>query len=219
MITQTPENKMRERICQMAKSIYDRGLTHGSTGNISARLENGQLLVTPTGSSFGFLDPSDITLMDLDRTVVRGRKPTKELPLHLAFYDQRNAPAGAVVHLHSHHAVALSLRDDLDPDNMLPPLTPYGIIQLGHVRLLPYFRPGDPAMAKAVADLDPRISAVVLANHGPVVASDTLERAVFAIEELEATARLALESHRGSQRQLTPAEVGALAATFDLDFP
>ena len=211
------ETKLRERICLMAKSLYDRGLTHGSTGNISARLDDGQLLVTPTGSSFGFLDPADISLLDAQGHHLSGKKPTKELPLHSAFYGVRQAPTGAVVHLHSHLTVALSLMDNLDPDNVLPPLTPYGLMQLGHVRLLPYFQPGDPAMGDAVAALDPKTSAVILSNHGPVVAGATLDKAVFAMEELEATARLALEAHRGTQRPLTRDQIARLVSAFNID--
>ncbi|MEL6518459.1 MAG: aldolase [Pseudomonadota bacterium] len=213
----TDETKLRERICLMAKSLYDRGLTHGSTGNISARLDDGHLLVTPTGSSFGFLDPADISLLDAQGQHLSGKKPTKELPLHSAFYGVRQAPTGAVVHLHSHHTVALSLMDGLDPDNVLPPLTPYGLMQLGHVRLLPYFQPGDPAMGDAVAALDPNTSAVILSNHGPVVAGATLDKTVFAMEELEATARLALEAHRGTQRPLTKDQIARLVAAFNID--
>ncbi|MEO1580124.1 MAG: aldolase [Pseudomonadota bacterium] len=213
----TDETKLRERICLMAKSLYDRGLTHGSTGNISARLDDGHLLVTPTGSSFGFLDPADISLLDAQGQHLSGKKPTKELPLHSAFYGVRQAPTGAVVHLHSHHTVALSLLDGLDPDNVLPPLTPYGLMQLGHVRLLPYFQPGDPAMGDAVAALDPNTSAVILSNHGPVVAGATLDKTVFAMEELEATARLALEAHRGTQRPLTKDQIARLVAAFNID--
>ncbi|MEO1153417.1 MAG: aldolase [Pseudomonadota bacterium] len=213
----TDETKLRERICLMAKSLYDRGLTHGSTGNISARLDDGHLLVTPTGSSFGFLDPADISLLDAQGQHLSGKKPTKELPLHSAFYGVRQAPTGAVVHLHSHHTVALSLLDGLDPDNVLPPLTPYGLMQLGHVRLLPYFQPGDPAMGDAVAALDPNTSAVILSNHGPVVAGATLDKTVFAMEELEATARLALQAHRGTQRLLTKDQIARLVAAFNID--
>ncbi|MEM9475614.1 MAG: aldolase [Pseudomonadota bacterium] len=211
------ESQLRERMCLMAKSLYDRGLTHGSTGNISVRLEDGRLLVTPTGSSFGFLDPADVSLLEPDGRHISGKKPTKELPLHTAFYGVRQAPTGAVVHLHSHHAVALSLSDGLDPDNVLAPLTPYAIMQLGRVRLLPYFQPGDPAMGAAVADLDRSVSAVILANHGPVVAGATLDKAVFAMEELEATARLVLETSSQKPRLLTKAQVAQLVATFNID--
>jgi ribulose-5-phosphate 4-epimerase/fuculose-1-phosphate aldolase len=211
------ENRLRERICLMAESMFARGLTHGSTGNISVRMDDGRILVTPTGSSFGFIDPSDLSLLDADGHLVSGLRPTKELPLHTAFYGIRRVSTGAVVHLHSHHAVRLSLQDDLDPENVLPPMTPYATMQLGRVRLLPYFRPGDPAMADAVRDLGPSVSAVILANHGPVVAGGSLDRAVFAMEELEATARLAIETKGAQLRMLSSGQIADLIAAFDLE--
>ena len=137
------EARLREQICQMAKSLYDRGLTAGSSGNISARLSDGRLLVTPTGSSFGRLDPSRLSLFDRDGRLIGGDKPTKEMPLHAAFYETRPEKTGAVVHLHSSHSVALSVLPEVDSDNMLPPLTAYSIMKLGKVKLLPYFMPGD----------------------------------------------------------------------------
>ena len=213
----TAQSALRERICLFARSLYDRGLSHGSTGNISVRADDGSLLVTPTGSSFGFLDPAALAHLDAEGRYLSGDQPTKEVGLHTAFYTALRPATGAVVHLHSHHAVALSTLPEVDPDNMLPPLTPYGMMQLGHVRLLPYFRPGDPAMAQAVAGLDPKVTAVVLANHGPVVAGSTLERAVFAMEELEETARLALTLRDQSPRLLTRAQIADLVRVFDID--
>lgn len=207
------ESVLREKICTFARSLYERGLTHGSTGNISARLESGGILVTPTGSSFGFLDPADLTRIGEGGEVRSGPRPTKELPLHLAFYEAR-ASASAVVHLHSCHAVALSLLPDTDADNVLPSLTAYSVMQLGRVKLLPYFMPGDPAMGESVRGIAGRHSAVLLANHGPVVAGKTLEAAVFAIEELEATARLALLTRDHAPRLLAPADVAALEERF-----
>ena len=147
------EADLRELICTLAKSLYDRGLTGGSSGNISARTGDGGLLVTPTGSSFGRLDPARLSLFDSTGAHVGGDKPTKEMPLHSAFYETRST-AGAVVHLHSCHAVALSMLDGVDPDNFLPPLTPYAIMKLGKVKLLPVFLPGDPAMGDAVRGLE-----------------------------------------------------------------
>ena len=187
----TPENLLRENICGLAKSMYDRGLTGGSTGNISARTDDGGLLVSPTGTSFGRLDPARLSRFDVDGILIGGDAPTKEMPLHVAFYDTRST-AGAVVHLHCYHSVAWSLMPDVDEDNFLPSLTPYAIMKLGKVKLLPFFRPGDPAMGEAVRGLAGRRSAVMLANHGPVVAGKDIEAACYAIEELEDTARLAI---------------------------
>ena len=185
------EARLRETLCDLAASLFQRGLTHGSTGNISARCADGGLLVSPTGTSFGRLDPARLARFDAMGRHVGGDAPTKEMPLHRAFYDTRDA-TGAVVHLHSCHSVALSTLPADDPQNWLPPVTPYAIMQLGKVTLLPYFRPGDAAMGDAVRGLNGRRAAVMLANHGPVVAGRTPEAACNAIEELEATARLTL---------------------------
>ncbi|MEO0931929.1 MAG: 3-oxo-tetronate 4-phosphate decarboxylase [Pseudomonadota bacterium] len=181
------EAKAREDITRFAKSIFDRGLTCGSSGNISVRLSDGNILVTPTGSSMGFIDPAQISLMTADGQHLSGDKPTKEIPLHTAFYDTR-ATTGAVVHLHPTHSVALSMLPDIDPENVLPPLTPYTIMRLGKVKLLPFFLPGDPAMGEAVRGIAGRRSAVLLANHGPVVAGKELAATVYAMEELEENA-------------------------------
>jgi len=213
----TDETRLRELICLLAKSMFDRGLTGGSTGNISARTSDGGLLVSPTGTSFGRLDPGRLSRFDAQGAHVAGDKPTKEMPLHQAFYDTRST-AGAVVHLHSCHAVALSMLPDTDPENFLPPLTPYGIMKLGKVKLLPFFLPGDPAMGDAVRGLAGRRSAVMLANHGPVVAGKDVEAACNAIEELEDTSRLALLTRGLSPRMLNKAQIGALVEKFDIDW-
>ena len=212
------EARLRENICLMAKSLYDRGLTAGSSGNISARLGDGRLLVTPTGSSFGRLDPARLSLFETDGRLVSGDKPTKEMPLHAAFYETRPDKTGAVVHLHSCHSVALSLLPDVDPDNMLPPLTAYSIMKLGKVKLLPYYMPGDPAMGDAIRGLAGRRSAVMLAAHGPVVAAKDLEAAVYAIEELEETAKLAMLTRGQKPSLLTDAQIGDLVSTFDVEW-
>ena len=186
------ESKLREQICIFASSMYNRGLTHGSTGNISVRLNSNDILVTPTGSSFGRLDPNQIVKVTKDGEFIGTSSPTKELPLHQAFYETRGMKSGAVVHLHSTHSVALSMLPGINEDNVLPSYTPYSIMLLGKVKLLPFFVPGDPAMGDAIKGLAGKRSAVLLANHGPVVSSKDLESSVNAIEELEATAKLAL---------------------------
>ena len=211
------EAKLREQICLLAKSIFDRGLTGGSTGNISARTADGGLLVSPTGTSFGRLDPARLSRFGADGTLIGGDSPTKEMPLHSAFYDTRSS-AGAVVHLHSCHSVALSMLPDVDPDNFLPPLTPYAVMKLGKVKLLPFFLPGDPAMGEAVRGLAGKRSAVMLANHGPVVAGKDVEAACNAVEELEDTARLALLTRGMNPRMLTPDQVGRLVTEFDVEW-
>ena len=211
------DTKLREQICLLSKSLFDRGLTHGSTGNISARTEDGGLLVSPTGTSFGRLDPARLSRFDAAGNLIDGDSPTKEMPLHTAFYDTRST-AGAVVHLHSCHSVALSMMPDADEDNFLPPLTPYGIMKLGKVKLLPFFLPGDPAMGEAVRGLAGKRSAVMLANHGPVVASKDVEAACNAIEELEETARLALMLRGVEARMLTAEQIGQVVTKFDVEW-
>ena len=211
------EARLREQMCLLAKSMFDRGLTGGSTGNISARTPDGGLLVSPTGTSFGRLDPGKLSRFDAAGQFVGGDAPTKEMPLHAAFYDTR-ASTGAVVHLHSCHSVALSMMPDVDPDNFLPPLTPYGIMKLGKVKLLPFFLPGDPAMGEAVRGLAGKRSAVMLANHGPVVAGKDVEAACNAIEELEDTSRLAMMTRGLSPRGLSEDQVQALVTKFDVDW-
>lgn len=211
------ETRLRELICRLAESMFDRGLTGGSTGNISARTDDGGLLVSPTGTSFGRLDPARLSRFDAGGTLVSGDKPTKEMPLHSAFYDTRSS-AGAVVHLHSCHSVALSMLPEVDADNFLPPLTPYGIMKLGRVKLLPFFLPGDPAMGEAVRGLAGKRSAVMLANHGPVVAGKDIEAACNAIEELEDTSRLALLTRGMNPTMLSGAQVQDLVTKFDVEW-
>lgn len=213
----TTETRLREQICLLAKSMFDRGLTGGSTGNISARTEDGGLIVSPTGTSFGRLDPARLSRFDAHGQLVGGDPPTKEMPLHVAFYDTRST-AQAVVHLHACHSVALSMMPDADEDNFLPPMTPYGIMKLGKVKLLPFYRPGDPEMGKAVRGLAGKRTAVMLANHGPVVAGKDVEAACNAIEELEDTARLALLTRGMNPRMLSAAQVNDVVTHFNVEW-
>jgi len=209
--------RLREDICRVGKSLFDRGLTCGSSGNISARLSDGSVLVTPTGRSMGFLDPTQISHLDAEFRLLSGDPPTKETPLHSAFYETRSG-TGAVVHLHSTHSVALSMLPDIDTGNVLPPVTPYSIMRLGKVELLPFFLPGDPAMGAAVRSLAGKRSAVLLANHGPVVAGKDLWATVFAMEELEETAKLALLTRALSPKLLSPSDIRAVVKQFDVDW-
>ena len=208
------ETALREQICTLAKSLYDRGFTHGSTGNISARTDDGGLLVSPTGTSFGRLDPGRLSRFDAKGNHIGGDKPTKEMPLHTAFYDTRSA-AGAVVHLHSCHSVAWSMMPDANEDDFLPPMTPYAIMKLGKVKLLPYFMPGDAAMGDAVRGLAGKRSAVMLANHGPVVSAKDVEAACYAVEEF---AKLAMLMRGYDTKMLTPDQVQNLVTKFDVDW-
>jgi len=214
----TLESKLREKICLLAKSMYERGLTGGNSGNISAKLPGGELLVTPTGSCFGRLDPSKLSKLDTKGKLLNGDKPTKEIPLHKAFYETRTNKTGAVVHLHSCYSVALSTLPNIDPDNMLKAITAYGIMKLGKVALLPYFMPGDPEMGKAVRGLAGKRSAVVLANHGPVVAGKDLDAACYAMEELEETSKLILLTKGMSPNLLSTKQIESLVRTFDVEW-
>jgi len=206
------EGQLREQIVRVARSMYERGLTHGSTGNISVRIDNGWLM-TPTGSSFGDLDPARLSKLALDGKLMSGDVPTKEAFLHRAMYEQRPA-SGAVVHLHSTHSVAVSVLADVTPADVLPPLTAYYVMRVGSLPLVPYFPPGDVALAKAVGALSSSHHALLLANHGPVVAGVNLNAAVDAIEELEATARLYLLLRHQPMSALEPAQVAELKRRF-----
>ena len=202
------ESKLREAICRLGASIYSRGLTHGSTGNISQKCEDGWLL-TPTGSNLGLLDPSRLSKLDWKGNLVSGDAPSKEAFLHLAMYEEREKNA-AVVHLHSTHSVAVSVLEDVNPRDVLPPLTAYYVMRIGSLPLVPYFAPGDMALAEAVRGFAGRHHAVLLANHGPVVAGSSLSAAVDAVEELEATAKLFLLLRHEKVRCLTPGQVADL---------
>ncbi len=208
------ESKLRERIAAYGQSIFDRGLTHGATGNISVALDDG-FLMTPTGSSLGALDPARLSKLDVEGKLVSGDPPTKESFLHIAMYRER-AKTGAVVHLHSTHSVAVSCLADIDPADVLPPLTAYYVMRVGKLPLLPFFPPGDPRLAEAIADYARRHHAVLLANHGPVVAGASLSAAVDAMEELEETAKLHLLLRGASTRPLDPEQVAEMRAAFPI---
>jgi ribulose-5-phosphate 4-epimerase/fuculose-1-phosphate aldolase len=203
------ETSAREEIARFAKSLFDRGYTVGSSGNISVRLDDG-LLITPTNSCFGSLDPARISKLDPAGRHVCGDKPSKEIFLHQALLETRSG-ARSVVHLHSTHATAVSCLADVDPEDVLPPLTPYFLMRVGRLPLVPYYRPGDPAMGDAVRALGGRCAAVLLANHGPVVSAPDLASAVYASEELEETARLYLLLRGLPVRLLDARQVAALS--------
>jgi ribulose-5-phosphate 4-epimerase/fuculose-1-phosphate aldolase len=206
------EARTRDQIALLGKSLFDRGLTMGSSGNISVRVDGGWLM-TPTNACLGRLDPARISFLDDDGRHVSGDKPTKESFLHVAMYGER-ADARAVVHLHSTHSVAVSCLEDVDPANVLPPITAYYVMRVGTLPLVPYYAPGDMDLAEAVRRLAGRHHAVLLANHGPVVAGTSLENAVYAIEELEETARLHLLLHGRRTRPLDPGQVADLERRF-----
>jgi 3-dehydro-4-phosphotetronate decarboxylase len=207
------EAKLRESICVAGASLFSRGLTHGSTGNISVALPDGGWLMTPTGSSLGTLDPSRLSKLDASGRLIGGDIPTKESFLHTTMYEKR-PKSGAVVHLHSTHSVAVSCLDGIDHGNCLPPITAYYVMRIGTLPLVPYYPPGDATLADAVGKLAGRYHAVLLANHGPVVAGSSLSAAQDAIEELEETARLFLMLRGEKIRGLTSAQVDDLRRRF-----
>lgn len=207
------ESKLREQICTAGASLFNRGLTHGSTGNISVALPDGGWLMTPTGSSLGTLDPARLSKLDQAGKLVGGDAPTKEAFLHVTMYEKR-PKSGAVVHLHSTHSVAVSCLDGIDHADCLPAITAYYVMRIGKLPLVPYYPPGDATLADAVGELAGKHHAVLLANHGPVVAGSSLSAAQDAIEELEETARLFLMLRQEKVRTLTDDQVAELRRRF-----
>ena len=182
------ENTLREEICEVGASLYTRGYTVGSAGNISARLEDGWL-ITPTDACLGRLDPAAIAKVNLAGEWVSGDKPSKTLALHRQVYD-RNPGVGGVVHTHSTHLVALTLAGVWQEDTILPPLTPYQVMKVGRIPQIAYERPGSPKVAERVAQLANRVRGVMLERLGPVIWESSVSKASYALEELEETARL-----------------------------
>lgn len=209
------EHVLREAIVGFGRSLFERGLTPGSSGNISVRLQDGWLL-TPTNACLGQLDPARLAKLDWDGRLLSGDAPSKEAFLHRAMYEQRSG-AGAIVHLHSTHAVAVSCLPDIDPHDVLPAITAYYVMKIGRLPLVPYHRPGDPKLGDAIRGLAGKHSAVLLANHGPVVSGATLEAAIYASEELEETARLHLLLHGKNPRLLNGEQIAELRRVFSLD--
>ncbi|MFA5663824.1 3-oxo-tetronate 4-phosphate decarboxylase [Castellaniella sp.] len=214
--SQADEQALREQMVMLGRSIFERGLTAGSSGNLSVRLDDGWL-ITPTNSSLGRLDPTRLSRLDMQGRLVQGDPPSKEAFLHQAVYANRPA-AKAIVHLHSTHSAAVSCMKGLDPHDCIPPLTAYFVMKIGRLPLVPYYRPGAPELARAVGDLAARHPALLLANHGPLVSGPSLEAALNATEELEETARIFLLLHAAETRPLNQAQIDELKAVFALDF-
>lgn len=208
------ESELRTLLVDLARSLFDRGFSVGTAGNISARLPDGGYLMTPTSSCLGRLDPARLSRLDGGFGHVAGDKPSKETAMHRAFYTAR-PDCGAVVHLHSTMATAVGCLQNVDPDCAIPPLTPYFVMRIGRrLPVVPYYRPGDPAMETAVAVAAKTARAVLLANHGPVVCGPTLTDAVHAAEELEEAAKLFLTLRQSRTRRLTADQVNDLLSTF-----
>jgi 3-dehydro-4-phosphotetronate decarboxylase len=208
------ETALRERLVHWGRLLFGRNFTVGSSGNISVRLEDG-FLVTPTNSCLGLLEAERLSKLDQDWQPVSGDKPTKELPLHRAFYEGR-PQTQAVVHLHSTFATALSCLSDVDPADAIPPITPYMVMRVGRVPVLPYTVPGSPEVAPLVRAAAPDHAAVLLANHGPVVAGLSLDAAIYTAEELEETAKLVVLTRGMPVRTLDAGQIAALDARFTL---
>lgn len=206
------DTKTRDDICALAASLFQRGYGCGSSGNISVMTDAG-LIVSPTNSSMGSLDPARLSLVARDGTHLSGDPPSKEAFLHLAMYEER-PEMGAVVHLHSTHSVAVSCLAEVDPEDVLPPITAYYVMRVGKLPLVPYFPPGDKSLADAVRKVARHAHAMLLANHGPVVAAKGLTAAVHAAEELEETAKLYLMLRGEKTRFLTQAQVADLRVRF-----
>lgn len=206
------ERAARDQMVDLCRSLFERGFSVGTAGNVSVRLPDG-MLMTPTNVRLGDLQADRIAKIDQEGQHVRGDKPTKEVFLHQAFYATR-PQAGAVVHLHSTWATALSCLTDTDPDDCIPPLTPYVVMRVGRVVMLPYVRPGDPRTGDMIRALNGEHAAVLLANHGPVVSGKDLMSAVAAAEELEETAKLLVALRGMNMRLLSPAAVDELKTSF-----
>lgn len=206
------EQATRELLVRLSRSLFERGYSVGSAGNISVAVDDG-ILMTPTNSCLGFLEADRISKLDRSGKHISGDKPSKEVFLHQAFYETRPG-TGAVVHLHSTYATALSCLPDLDAQDCIAPLTPYVVMRVGQVRLLPYVRPGEPAMGEMIRELKGKHAAVLLANHGPVVTAKDLTTAVYAAEELEETAKLLVLLRGQNPRLLTHAQIDELNTAF-----
>jgi ribulose-5-phosphate 4-epimerase/fuculose-1-phosphate aldolase len=208
------EDELREAIVRWSRSLFERGFTVGSSGNISVKLDDG-FIVTPTNSCLGFLEPDKLSRLDRSGAHVAGDAPTKELPLHFAFYEARPA-ARAVVHLHSTYATALSCLADTDKADAMAPITPYMVMRVGRVPVVEYVRPGSAEIAPLIRAKAADHPAVLLANHGPVVAGPSLQAAVHSIEELEETAKLLFVTSGLKVRHLDEAQIAELERSFKL---
>jgi ribulose-5-phosphate 4-epimerase/fuculose-1-phosphate aldolase len=206
------ESSLREQIAMHGRSLFERGYTCGSSGNLSIRLADG-ILVTPTNTCLGRIEPARISKIDWGGRLLAGHKPSKEAFLHLAWYQARPADH-AVVHLHSTYSVAVSCLASIDPSNVLPPITAYQVMRVGRLPLVPYYPPGDERLADEVARHARECRAVLLASHGPVVGGATLDAAVSAAEELEETAKIFLLLRREEVRCLTRQQCDELQSRF-----
>jgi len=211
-----PENRVRDEICRIGESLYRRGYTVGSAGNISARLDDG-FLITPTDACLGFLDPAGLAKLDRDGRQVAGERASKTILLHRAVYGAR-PDIGGIVHTHSTNLVALSMLPDVNHNDVLPPITPYFVMKVGHVPMIPYRRPGDPVVADLVLAHAASVRAVLLERLGPLVWHDSVSAACFALEELEETAKLWLMLRDVRPPALSQAQIDDIKRTFNVEY-
>ncbi|WP_439234251.1 3-oxo-tetronate 4-phosphate decarboxylase [Lonepinella koalarum] len=200
------ELEQKQQLVELAKSFYQRGYSVGGAGNLSVRLDDNRILVTPTGSSLGRLDADRLSVLDMQGNVLSGDKPSKEYVFHLALYQQ-NPKCNAIVHLHSTYLTALSCLDGLDQDNAIKAFTPYYVMRVGKLQVIPYYRPGSPEIARELSERALTGKAFLLANHGIVVTGSDLLDAADNADELEETAKLQFILQGQKIRYLTDDEV------------
>lgn len=206
------EQTAKEKLVSFAKSIFDRGLTSGASANMSVRIENAWVM-TPTNTCFGFLNIDELSVVGLDGTLLKGMPPSKEFRLHKAMYDQRPNDR-CIIHLHSTYATALSCVSAADTSNVVPTYTPYLTMRLGPIAMVPYFAPGDDALADAVGEVAAQHPGIIMANHGPIVSADTVESCVYGMEELEESCKLALLLKGLDANKLTDDQINFLLSRF-----
>ncbi|HDK6356178.1 aldolase [Klebsiella variicola] len=209
------EKQLREDMVRYARSMFERGYSSGGAGNISLKLPDGNILATPTNSSFGDLDADELSKVTMQGELLSGQKASKEVLMHLAMYRQR-PHCGGIVHLHSPWLTALSCLPGIDPENALPPITPYYVMRGGKLPVVPYIRPGSPIIAEHVEKLAAEHNAILLANHGPIISGKDIREAVFNAEELEETAKLYFMLKPFGMNTLTQENVEELNATFNM---
>ncbi|WP_158969519.1 3-oxo-tetronate 4-phosphate decarboxylase [Paraglaciecola sp. L3A3] len=206
------EHTAKQQIVAFAKSIFDRGLTSGASANMSVRIENAWVM-TPTNTCFGFLNAEELSVVGLDGTLLKGLPPSKEFRLHKAMYDQRPNDR-CIIHLHSTYATALSCISATDNSNVVPTFTPYLTMRLGPIAMVPYFAPGDDALAESVGKVAAKHAGIIMANHGPIVSAETVESCVYGMEELEESCKLALLLKNENANTLTAEQINFLLNKF-----
>ncbi|HEA3273323.1 TPA: aldolase [Pasteurella multocida] len=200
------ELEQKKEMVNLARSLFERGYSVGGAGNLSVRLDEKRILVTPTGSSLGRLEADNLSVLDMEGNLLSGKKPSKESVFHLAMYH-KNPACHAIVHLHSTYLTALSCLEGLNPDNAMKAFTPYYVMRVGKLPVIPYYRPGDTNIARELSERALQSKAFLLANHGVVVTGTDLVDAVDNTEELEETAKLYFLLKGQQVRYLTDDEV------------